>query len=718
MQINWPNIFTSYIGSLSPHGVFKAFRKVTSATNPYRRGTDDAKAFDELNQLLTHKYSANPLQNSAVQLLERLNSLQQSGLIMGLLTLEHLAVYDEAYKITKAYRPAITSALESLAVKLINAGYTPETFTSVIGDFTYLISKSSQANAITFKDSIIKLLDEVKSPPRVVQAYASTYRGFFDLGWLENNGDGQLMTLFTQMSKLKPHPAMLKTFEKDLASGRIERDRVFFLLKELAIHSGGRILQEAKSDAEFTAAANSINAIGIIDHAPYKNSSPEAKQYHNETRKVQRRLNRVYHAFGALTYEAKRSNPQNPNSLSLLAQFGRDLFDDALKLHNSEFDQYPGNGFMFNGVIPEHAFVADPGRPDDQFHTYKKEWPWAASVFDDLLSASVIFTRGFMAVSSPGNENYTLDGTHYTYYVPNDHLFNHGLFSGLLIPTSMFFEKLKGTAIPFSMKGTPSTKSLHEAKLEPLQLISAAKNAKLNVINIGSGSCIGGGLCNGYPINSSPHYTWEIPRRRHEFGEFEDYAGHIHKSHKEGGYEQSLGTKILESIAPLRRVHENVYRVTDRYQNLFDLIRIAHAMWHKGLTLDAESLDENVELTFDAPASDFDSNPGPLRMLIEAYNWHAQTHRGIYDVNQFPILTIAHATNYLALPNPKVFRLDTYDLTATIGDEKFSLSKDGIKLREQKLWYDRVISQIAEDPLADLRFYDRRMLSGIVQEEV
>lgn len=193
MRVNWQDIFTSYIDSFSRRGVPALFKRVASATNPYGRGTDDAKAFDQLNVLLSQKYPQIPLRTSAEHLLERLNGLQHGGLNVERLTLPHLAIYDEAYQVIKADKPGLVSTLDLIAVKLINAGYTPETFVSIVGDFTYLTSNSNLAEPVKFKQNLIKLLDEVKSSPRVLQAYASVYRSFFDLGWLENSGGDQLM---------------------------------------------------------------------------------------------------------------------------------------------------------------------------------------------------------------------------------------------------------------------------------------------------------------------------------------------------------------------------------------------------------------------------------------------------------------------------------------------------------------------------------------------
>lgn len=584
-------------------------------------------------------------------------------------------------------------------------------------------------------------LTEVNPSPLIFETFKNALK--FDL---EKNS-GLTMAVITdycvRLSKLDPSPTILRNYNLAILNGHLKThiDSVN-LLRDTAVHAAiSNLTRSTTKDATGYSVATTNDLIRN-DSVPYTQyldihwtiTNPQAQKVYDETLRVYRRAFNIHHGFSSLKCETQRPPTREP---PLLARFSKDVARSTNYINAKDINLFPGRGIAISGLMPERVFVSDISAKKlggDPFHKYKKAWPWVQDVFDDLPKVHFIFTRGFIAVSyidsKDGNnksDKYKLEDIggkkiDYSYIVFNDHHHNYGCDVAFLVPTRILRQKLTGTLIPYEdYTGFSSkNKDVNEMGLTPKELILASKQIPANVLNLCWGSNIGGGLCNAYPPNSSPYHLWEIPLRGKET---EDSYRHIHKSHILGGYKPVMTPELEAMMIPLRKAHQNVYTLTTKYQNLLDIFRLSHALWHKGETL-GEKL-ETGEIDFDlaldretvkyeqvleeGKKDEISKNPASRRMLVEAYKLHSGHENGKTDRNDFPLLVLTNALDYWKLDSP--FILDTYDMTLNINGEKIQLSQysDGTGSEETDIWYIKVIPYLG-DSIKDLRFYQRKEL--------
>lgn len=534
------------------------------------------------------------------------------------------------------------------------------------------------------------------------------------------------------------HPTLLTNYIKAVKSGKLKtREDSKELMRHLTVHAAVTNLLRNTSETTRKASRGVIQELVQNDPLPYPqedlegNPHPDAIQAQSETESVFRRAFNVHHGFSSLTFDSKRNPIGDP---WMLARFGNDVAVFTEFINAQDPMKFPGRGVYISRLIPEKIFVFnedDWREHNDPYLRYKAAWPWAKDEFDDLSKAQFIFTRGFVAVSCPTNSKYVLENeygekVHYSYIVFNDHHENYGCNVAYLVPTSVLKNKLWGTTVPYEdyLGFSKEDTDINDIAFDPEDF---AKNAKLipaNVLNLCWGSNIGGGLCNAYPPGSGPFHKWESKRKmRHET---RDKYNHVHKSHITGHYQTSMTKKMDKLLEPLRQAHKQVFKVTNKYQNLLDLFKLTLAMWHKGHTIGEKVIPANVsddylfdnvdynnvdEILEEGQIYDMSDNPRSNRMLIEAYKWHEGRKVGKNNKNDFPVLVIADTLDYWSIPKSPIY-LDTYDLTLKIDGETIQLprSSDGTGEIENDLWYNNVIPYI-QSTAKDLRFYDRRDLN-------
>ncbi len=467
---------------------------------------------------------------------------------------------------------------------------------------------------------------------------------------------------------------------------------------------------------------------------PRKN--PVAIQAQQDTQQVMQRAFDLYFGFNALTFEARRANS---DSSSTLQRFGQDCASEVSILNSSDKSSFPGNGFMIRGLEGEKIFaqsLSEMLSEQPRFQQYKQALPWAAREFDQLKNAEFILTRGFLAVSNPGDLRLQIKGTHYSYIVFNNHFYPESGVRAYLIPTDALKKLLKDTAINSQdYSGFDKTRpDLLQAIPDPSTLVQAGGDRTLN---LGWASNLSGGLCNAFAPCSSPFHTWE---RGLENFERSDIYGHFRKEYLVGHMATSEGYFNNFAMEGLRQAHDQVYAISRSYQNLYDLFRLSLSLWHKGQTLSSDS-EANILITAptamkpaesdsaasqagnpSAPAQGSESSKpshpefsGPVlisnRMLVEAYAWHKSFGlSGTADRDKAPVLAIGQVFNYWNAPDTEV-TLDSFDLTLRIGNEKFQLpmNSDGHGSAELKLWNKYVVPK-ASDLQFDLRFYDSKAI--------
>lgn len=574
-----------------------------------------------------------------------------------------------------------------------------------------------------------------KAPLLIFELFitASTFHSKFEEDDTWEFINGCCIGLATQ----NPPRATIRNYIQAVKDGHIKTaEDSKRLLGEIAVHSSICSLVKSTEDEVKDSARETIMYIGDSDSPPYvvydekRNVNPQAQKTYGETLSVYRRAVDAHHGFSALTFDTKRSPTKEP---ALLARFGKDVARSIEYINARDINQFPGRGFVISGLMPERVFVPDEIyflRGDDPFQKYKSAWSFASEVFDDLPKTKFIFTRGFIAISCEGSKYKLKDvngrEVNYSYVVFNDHHHNYDNNVAFLVPTEVLDKKLKDVTIPYGDYVGPSTKykDVNEVSIKIEDLILDARVIPANVLNLGWGSNIGGGLCNAYPPSSSPFHLWEKREIKQEA--FTDFYGHVHKSYINGVYEEKMTRKHERRLSSLREAHNQVYQVTNSYQNLLDLFRIAFALWHKGQTLGEEisPFDESLDNLFERPKPQIEEQPfiksstedaslniNSLRMLTEAYKWHQASEGRKFSKNDFPVLVTARTLNWWTKPDSP-FYLDTFDMTISLEDkEKISLPQDsnGMGFDEAFTWTNHIMPY-AMGAAKDLRFYDRRDL--------
>ena len=538
------------------------------------------------------------------------------------------------------------------------------------------------------------------------------------------------------LNNLKASQGLLNNVTAAISDGTVKsNEELVKLLSEITAHAA--ISNLIRNDAEDSRGISEMAMRQVItnDTLPYPlqtkdgRVNPSARRTYNETLEVYTRAFDFHHGFSSLTIETKRPPTREH---SLLARFGRDVAHSIKYLNAKDINLFPGRGFLISGLIPERLFVQDKeaiAKDSDPYHKYKAVWQWGENEFDDLEKTHFIFTRGFIAISCPGNTNYELsdiDGkkVHYSYIVFNDHFHNDGDKVAFLIPTEILKNKIQGTTIPYDSYTGPQNdkKDINEVGLTLEDIVHEAKAIPANVLNLGWGSNIGGSLCNAYEPGSKPYYEWEdLPKFENQT---RDIYGHVHKSHMGGSYADEMTRSLSKKLKPLREAHDYIYALTTKYQNLLDLFRLSLSLWHKGQTMGGkleageisdDDLFNRAGLEFEeelitGDAVDFANNQASTRMLVEAYKWHQARASEKTKINDFPVLACAETLDYWNKPGTSLI-LDTYDMSLKAEDKKLLLPEDsnGTGDEEATIWYSKVIPQIMSSS-KDLRFYDRRDL--------
>ena len=595
--------------------------------------------------------------------------------------------------------------------------------------YTQTIFKAQQVNCSNdvFKEHFDKITQESENHLLLVDRIISLL-----IKESDTYNDSDCRNIFSSLSYIVQNSdssTALETVQTGILNGEVHSIKALqAALFEIKTRANIELLTTTKDLKAKSTARTQIQGDLRSDHVPYPQFistgvvHPKARQVFTETLTTYARLNDGYHGFSSLTFDCK-GLPDGTKPL--LLRCAEDLADFTGIINSSDSSKFPGKGFFISGIKPERVFVSDHNAEEqnkDPFLKYKTLWPWASEAFNDLPLTSFIFTRGFIAIAAKSGDRFKLDGSDYCYVVFNDHFHNYCFDSGLLVPSKIIYDKLKGTVFN-SRKTKPSQiEDINTRDLNSKGLFETATTLDLNVLNLGWGSNIGGGLCNAYLPGSKPYHEWEVKLQNHHT---KDAYGHVHKSHITDNYLSEMTQTMDRLLEPLRRAHKGVYGITQKYQNLFDLFRISLSLWHKGFTagrvvnfqepqeeeIDLEGLDEQ-ELEFvNDPGSEENINQPSLRMLVDAYKWNkGLLLKRVTDPNSYPVLCDAQTLRYSAKPKPRIV-LDSYDLLLSIDGNKTELPKSstGKGPFEANIWFKEVIPLVSGTK-SDLRFYDRRDL--------
>jgi hypothetical protein len=469
----------------------------------------------------------------------------------------------------------------------------------------------------------------------------------------------------------------------------------------------------------------------LADHPPYAEGSAEARRYREQTYDVIRRLHNVSYGFGALKVVNQRMPDGGPSAYD---EFGDDLFAKLYVVNVSSYDQFPGYGVLFEGAQMQRIFAHDLDHPSDPLHRYRAAWADPARLrsthldLDRYADAEFAFVRGFLGVSVPDGDfatRYEVAGVHLTLLIWNNHFpgVEHEL--AMLVPTSLYRERLRPCLIRCKEldKPHPDVLDACRAGLDPNSLRAECAARSLPHVDLGSPSVAGGGLVNGFPARQPPYHEWEAKLPKHET---RDGAGHVHKSHRLGGYRTRLVSdpELDAALRPLREGHDLIFDIASSYLNLLDIFFISFATWHRGDTLDAidfESVydrDDQQQIAETDEAEPF--NPRNTRILTTAYAVHDQLVELRAPRSDFRVYCSANPLHLYPPPEAAV-TLDTLDMKLVVrgpeGRREISLARDrvGSPERAELLWVSHALAYMRRTGF-DMRPYDRAAVAGLLPD--
>lgn len=466
-------------------------------------------------------------------------------------------------------------------------------------------------------------------------------------------------------------------------------------------------------------AVSSFQEITRNDHVPFSEEDPRAAQVRKESFLIMRRIWDLYAGFGALTFEGMRRGEK----LASLAEFGLDSAGAVHGIRADDKDVAPGRGYLISYLSKDNLFARSKHGQKDPHEDLKLAMPWAARELDDIERTRYLTLRKCIAVIPPQLPKYEIEGVHYTFIAWNDHFHNGWCDRASLVPTLVVMEQLKNSAYEINNSSadfSSSTVDINTRGLNPHDLDLICREKGLVMLDVGSGSVLGGGMCNAFPVGSSPYHDWENMVNQYVT---KDIWGHRHKSYMvNGSYQRDMDEKLDKALEPLREAHNIVRDVTNRCLNLLTWFQLGNAFWRKGQTVPFQretfsdgSGDSNFgskgisvptpELTRAERRGSFTPTPYSHRMLMQAYDWHNVFNQAGADQKAFPVLGSVDALRYSV--QPKQMLLDTYDLRLWNGSAWQQLPQwsDGTGAEEQEVWNNKILAKLG--PLDDIRWYRR-----------
>ncbi len=398
------------------------------------------------------------------------------------------------------------------------------------------------------------------------------------------------------------------------------------LLSEITAHALRLTILRSTDPAEVNEAKKKFEQTTKCDNVPYsltdnnEEPNPDAVRVTEQSKELQNRLIVVHHGFSSLLIEAKKPPTKEH---SLLVRFCADVALKAKAINAKDNNSFPGKGVLISGIDLARVFAQDLTKENnDPFHVYKEAWPFYADDFDSLEKTHFMLTRGAIIVSSPGDESHIIDGVHYSLVIFNDHFHNKGVDVAVLVPTKVLQEKINGTTIPFdelSRGHEIEYEDINEKNLTLEGLIAASSEIGANVLNIGSGSCLAGGMCNADPLDSSPLYKDEA-RLRKNSAVWTDIWKHVHKGDMlNGNYLNHMTPEWEQLMIPFREKHDRTYNVSTSLLNRLDLFSLSYARWHKGFnSVKPNDESENPEDVSPDTVTTIEEEENPYWWLADA----------------------------------------------------------------------------------------------------
>jgi hypothetical protein len=571
--------------------------------------------------------------------------------------------------------------------------------------------------------------------------------GFFSRGFqrfgdaqLERTGkrEASLAGILSDIAEknygLIDHPAMVHKLNLIVEDGGIESIEEFReMIRDLKLYALTDVMQNGPSEERQNWARQLMARTFNMGGPPYVRDSEEARVHHNQTMEVVNRALRDNKGFGGFAIDCRgvpRSEAVEPVP-PMMVRFATDSADQVFVANASTNEHYPGKGIYVAGIVPEKVFAPDPNWEEKEKDSPFWQWTEEGGLFsheyfhnfkmEDFGDAEFLLLRGVMAVSNPGNERFELDGVNYSYVVFNRH-FYPGTAAACLVPTEVLMDQIMDGLIDVQdYRGFDASRAdISNVGLDPKTLRAACEERGLNLLDLTYGSVIGGGLCNAYPPESSPHYDWE---KGLGGTAWKDSWGHTHKSwlvrgvgggspynpNPSGSTPLSRKEAISEKLNFSRELQEQVNDVVRGLQSELDAFRFGLSFYKMGTTLtqdgddrdqdeDQEEDDEQFMEEEEEENPEFDEttvHEYRYRMLEEAYRWHHGAMEGGWPIEQIPVLHFAYVLDPNTLPpaDRRVMELDLATMVLKTPDGEFELPVDATGYDEEarEIWRKQVV---------------------------
>ena len=339
-----------------------------------------------------------------------------------------------------------------------------------------------------------------------------------------------------------------------------------------------------------------LSALANFDDRPLVSEDPEKAQIikdrtFKETIRVFQGLHRIHHGFSVFT-DSFRSLPSGaPCDFIRFAKAVKGPSGEFGYLNSSTHTLSPGRGFFMEGIDISRCFYA--GRGPVPYQDFLLAWPEHAKAFQLLPKLKLYPIRGLWILSCD-DPQMRIAGVNMALVIQNEHAFRSSFdfsSSALLVPSKLVDEFLAPYRLPLNNESSsqakydPNQRDLTKSALSLSQLRRLAEARGQFTVAVSHAACIGGGLCQGFPINRSPFHRFENELTGVRV---RDAMGHPHKI--QIGLQNKKET-TLEINKDLQDAHDAVYATSETYLRLFDLFNLTFAAWSRGALLNSPKSD-------------------------------------------------------------------------------------------------------------------------------
>jgi hypothetical protein len=474
------------------------------------------------------------------------------------------------------------------------------------------------------------------------------------------------------------------------------------------------------------------------------------------------RLEDKVRGFGALKFACQRTATRAPAEL---ARFGNDV-GKVSYINARDFARFPGKGFVIENLRLEDIFVADQSNPDNMFHQYLAAWPSLAAEFPLLPKTKIILFRGQIVFACMDPRMTTLryaDGAKMPVSIVffNEHFKNPLSLEAALLPTEPLLDKIGPSMLGFDdFTGfDPSKPDINDVFSSPQALLSDPAFSG-RVIPLGDPARLRIGLPELYTPFDVPNLSY-LPAWKHYEAEVNKYneasvewskAGHFfhispagHKDYEtlqmrrrnldrlKSELEQNEINRVQDLHKQVTRAEKQSYAgwmILRRYLNLFDLFSIGWSYWQKGYTVGeivTRNSIEDGDLFFGntdtktalelklSEGNDDNSvywNSNAARMLVLAFEHHAERRLGKTDKTHFPVLVVTDTLRYGTISNESI-TLDTFDMKVRIGTQEIQLSQNNMSSDDEMFWHTIFLPCVRDESgkMRSMRFYQRESIN-------